>query len=168
MVNKFVESAEAVGAVVIRCKDLGQAAGHLARLAGGEAVQVTPLPESLSSLVAELPRAAAADQATTRLTISHAEAGVAATGSLLLALPDPVGRGATALATVHAVLLDAGQIVADLTTLGPRLKELLGTGRSYLSLTTGPSRTADIERVLTIGVHGAKELHILLLEGTRP
>jgi L-lactate dehydrogenase complex protein LldG len=34
---------------------------------------------------------------------------------------------------------------------------------SYFSWVTGPSRTADIERVLTIGVHGPRELHILIV-----
>ncbi len=37
--------------------------------------------------------------------------------------------------------------------------------RNYVAYITGPSRTADIERVLTIGVHGPKELYILMVPG---
>ena len=37
--------------------------------------------------------------------------------------------------------------------------------RNYVAYISGPSRTADIERVLTIGVHGPKELFILLVPG---
>lgn len=165
MVNKFIAATEAVGSVVTRCISAEQASVCLAQLAGGEAVAVTRLPSDLQALVAPLSIALPAARATTRMTVSFAEAGIAATGSLLLDLPDPVDRGATALAPVHAVLLRADSIVPDLAALAPRMKELLGSGRGYLSLTTGPSRTADIERVLTIGVHGPKELHIILLEG---
>jgi L-lactate dehydrogenase complex protein LldG len=100
------------------------------------------------------------------LCISFAEAGIAATGSLLVELTDPAERAATALATKHAVFLRSRTIVPSLRDLSPSLKAKLGgDGPAYFSITTGPSRTADIERVLTIGVHGPKELHILLLEG---
>jgi L-lactate dehydrogenase complex protein LldG len=98
--------------------------------------------------------------------ISAAQAAIAATGSLLLELGDPAERSATALPPVHVVLLRASTIVPDLSALGGALQQHLASpGPSYLSLITGPSRTADIERVLTIGVHGPKELHILILEG---
>lgn len=165
MVNRFIAAAEAVSAVVTRCSSSEQATDRLLQLANGEAVAVTRIPEALQPLLTALPRADVAAQATTRLTVSYATAGIAATGSLLLDLPDADGRAATALATVHAVLLHEETIVPNLAALAPRMKALLGSDQAYLSLTTGPSRTADIERVLTIGVHGPKELHIILLEG---
>ena len=52
-------------------------------------------------------------------------------------------------------LEDANDIMIDLLTRG---------GASYTAMITGPSRTADIERVGALGVHGPLELHIVLLE----
>ena len=52
-------------------------------------------------------------------------------------------------------LEDAAPIMNDLLTRG---------GASYTAMITGPSRTADIERVGALGVHGPLELHIVLLE----
>ena len=52
-------------------------------------------------------------------------------------------------------LEDANTLMVDLLTRG---------GASYTAMITGPSRTADIERVGALGVHGPLELHIVLLE----
>jgi L-lactate dehydrogenase complex protein LldG len=57
-------------------------------------------------------------------------------------------------------------LVPDIYALQETLShKLTNSMTARLSITTGPSRTADIERVLTIGVHGPKELHLLVIEG---
>lgn len=165
MIDRFQQSAEAVGATIKRFSTLGDALGYLEGLAGDGLVTASPLPEKLQTACATLVRGNS-DPAAAELCISKADAGIAATGTLLIDLQGPAGRAATALAPKHAVFLDPATIVATLYDLGDRLGTLLAAGdQAYFSLTTGPSRTADIERVLTIGVHGPKELHILLVEG---
>ena len=165
MVNNFIQSAEAVGATVKRFSTAAEVAPYLSALANGGTVTTSFLPTALATHCTAI-SSGMADPAQATLCVSRAEAGIAATGSLLIDLKSTAERAATALAPIHAVFLDPDAIVPDLYALAERLQQLLTTGgQAYFSLTTGPSRTADIERVLTIGVHGAKELHILLLEG---
>jgi L-lactate dehydrogenase complex protein LldG len=67
---------------------------------------------------------------------------------------------------IHFALVYAENIVPDLVVAGGKIRELqVQEGRKYVSFVTGPSRTADIERVLTIGVQGPKELYIVLING---
>jgi len=94
-----------------------------------------------------------------------AYAGIAETGSLVLADDAMAPRLAGMLADVCVAILPASAIVRDLDQAGLLLTELDRTGHRYVSLVTGPSRTADIERVLTIGVQGPKILHIIVLTG---
>ncbi len=165
MVNKFIQSAEAVGATIKHFSGLDEAGPYLASLANGGTVTTSSLPPQLATLCSGMASGSAAPADAT-LCVSRAEAGIAATGSLLIDLKSAEERGATALAPIHAVFLDPATIVPDIYSLGERIQQLLSAGdQAYFSLTTGPSRTADIERVLTIGVHGAKELHILIMEG---
>jgi len=162
---QFQQAAEAVGATMKQFSSMAEARDYLTELAAAGGVTASQLPEHIRSglhgLIGDNQSPAAAT-----LCISLAAAGIAATGSLLINLPDPSDRAATALAPIHAVFLDPGSIVATIYDLGDQLRTLLAAGdQAYFSLTTGPSRTADIERVLTIGVHGPKELHILMVEG---
>lgn len=166
MHDTFTSSAEAVGAVVKRFRSAEETTLYLNDLAGGGKIRTSILPAAIEQKLTAMVLSERCSDDDTALCISFAAAGIAATGSLLLNLPDPESRGVTALATRHAVFLYGNTIVPTLRDLSVTLKEgLSGEGCNYLSITTGPSRTADIERVLTIGVHGPKELHILILEG---
>ncbi|HKP53958.1 MAG TPA: LUD domain-containing protein [Chloroflexia bacterium] len=92
-----------------------------------------------------------------------AQAGVAETGSVVLADDALAPRLLSMLADVCVALLPSSAIVSSLDEAGALLAELDKRGHRYVSLVTGPSRTADIERVLTIGVQGPKALHIVVL-----
>jgi L-lactate dehydrogenase complex protein LldG len=103
--------------------------------------------------------------------ITRAALGVAETGSILLDLDQVDGRLLSMLPEIHVALLHQDRVVDSLEEglLVTRYLILRSQARgrpSYLSWVTGPSRTADIERVLTIGVHGPKALHIFLLPPT--
>ncbi len=165
MVDQFQAAAESSGAVVRRFSSLADAAAHIREIAGS-IVAASELPEDIRQALSPLTFAAPEEYRDIRNCVSFARAGIADTGSLLLELSDHIERSATALPPVHLVLLRASAIVSDLAALSGTLATLLAASpHSYLSLITGPSRTADIERVLTIGVHGPKELHILILAG---
>ena len=95
--------------------------------------------------------------------ISHGRLGVAETGSVLLH-STPEDRRVELCVDVHLVVLAADTLVATLDAAFTALRAIAARPPAYASLVSGPSRSADIERQLTIGVHGPRALHILLLE----
>jgi L-lactate dehydrogenase complex protein LldG len=98
--------------------------------------------------------------------LTGANFGIAATGTVALESTTENVRISTTLPEKHFVILDPGKIFADVREVLPIVRQLHERQpQTYLAYLTGPSRTADIERVLTIGVHGPRELHVLLMEG---
>jgi len=92
--------------------------------------------------------------------------GIAETGSLVLDSSSEDVRIATMLPETHVAILPASKIKPDSEALEEELNSILKADTpSYTAFITGASRTADIERVLAIGVHGPQELHILIMEG---
>ena len=99
--------------------------------------------------------------------LTGALAGIAETGTLVL----PSGKGrmlsASLLPEVHIAVLRASDLRASLAQVfkeandGP-LQQMREA--SSLALISGPSRTADIEMTLTIGVHGPGEVHVFCLD----
>lgn len=97
--------------------------------------------------------------------ITPVEWGLADTGTLVLNSASEDIRLATMLADTHIALLPVSKIVPNVESIEKDLDDILKTEPStYLAFITGPSRTADIERVLAIGVHGPQALHILIME----
>jgi len=98
--------------------------------------------------------------------LSVAELAVAETGSVLLAENALEARVVGMLTLTHFVLVSTATLFPMLDDASKLLSELTKSGpdqRHYISLVTGPSRTADIERTLTIGVQGPKALCVILV-----
>jgi L-lactate dehydrogenase complex protein LldG len=94
--------------------------------------------------------------------ITGAEFGLADTGSLVVVSGRGRGRLASLLPPVHVAVLPVSQLVwtlADALAMQPTL----ATSGSNLVVITGPSRTADIEMTLTRGVHGPRDVHVILV-----
>jgi L-lactate dehydrogenase complex protein LldG len=92
--------------------------------------------------------------------VSRAAYGLAETGSVVLAAGPDEPRARSLLPPVHITVLDADRILPGLSAL---FRELGGELPSSLAIVTGPSRTADIEQKLVIGVHGPGEVHIVIV-----
>lgn len=90
--------------------------------------------------------------------------GIAETGTLVLDSSSEEVRLATMVCETHVAVLPQSKLRATSFDAEPELLEFMASTPNYLSFITGASRTADIERVLALGVHGPLELHILLWE----
>jgi len=97
--------------------------------------------------------------------ITTAQAGIAETGTLVLESAHERHRLVSLVPPVHIAILDASRIVetlAEALTLLRRDDEI----SPAVTFITGPSRTADIELTLAIGVHGPKDLYVIVNELT--
>lgn len=99
--------------------------------------------------------------------VNYAMAGVAASGTCMCDTNNEDVRLCGMISEISMMILKKSDIVKDLPALAPIMRAQIGSSSepSFTSLITGPSRTADIECVSAVGVHGPLELHILLMEG---
>lgn len=104
------------------------------------------------------------DIATCDVAITGCEALVARTGSLVLSSQNS-GRVTSVYAPIHICIAYTSQLVYDISEamafLKIKYKENLP---SFITFATGPSRTADIEKTLVVGVHGPKEVYLFLVD----
>lgn len=94
-----------------------------------------------------------------------ADLGIAETGTCVIASQSEDLRLSGMVCEVHIIALRKSAIVNSLYDAEEFTNSAMKKDVMYTSYISGPSRTADIERVLTLGVHGPLELHIALMEG---
>lgn len=96
-----------------------------------------------------------------KVGISQMDWAVAETGSLVQCADEIDKRLVSTLPSTHIAIVSTAAILPDITTV---IGLVDPHKTAYLSFITGPSRTADIERVLTIGAHGPERLVIILVD----
>jgi L-lactate dehydrogenase complex protein LldG len=97
-------------------------------------------------------------------SITLCESLVARTGTIVLSSQQLSGRTASVYAPIHICVAYTHQLVFDISDSINRFTTDSNTIPSMISFATGPSRTADIEKTLVVGVHGPKEVYCFLVD----
>src|SRR5882724_8246729 len=176
----FQQHLAAVGGECYLFGDLGEAAVWIAAQSAVQAKEIVvppqfatrkpwgkilPILEELRVHIREAESAASVADAPAGL--SNAELAIAETGSVLLAENSLQARVVSMLTLTHFILVSMRDLYPMLDTAGERLQQYTKPGpdqRRYISLVIAPSRTADIERTLTIGVQGPKAVQVLFVK----
>ncbi len=172
--SSFMEAARRVGTEVNQVDSLQDAAAYISEIAGGTTlVPETSLADkhNLKTIlgsagidVFEGDFRKAGHVPAAGVTFSNF--AMADTGTVVLESTMEHIRLATTLPELHFVIVDPETILEDnLAAVKPMTELHQGSEPRFVAYITGPSRTADIERVLTIGCHGPRELHVLVIEG---
>ena len=97
--------------------------------------------------------------------VTTCETLVARTGSIVLSSANQSGRTVSVYAPVHICIAYTDQLVYDIRDALLGLKEKYHQQLpSLITFATGPSRTADIEKTLVVGVHGPKQVYLFLVD----
>lgn len=176
LLDGFRLRAEPLGARVGRAASPAAAVPFLVELAAewnaAEAVvadSVTAIPGFSDAVTAaglrQRPAGSPDETKDAALGISAGELALAETGSVLMAEASLDDRAIGMLAAGNLVVVPTAALVPGLDEAAPALRRAaLRPGGGYATLVTGPSRTADIERVLTVGVQGPARVAILFLD----
>jgi L-lactate dehydrogenase complex protein LldG len=117
------------------------------------------LSNKVPGLIFDVNREVSADA---KVGISQFDWAIANTGTLVQDAARVDQRLVSTLPLIHIALIRSDRLVPDLPSA---LSKIRPEQTNYISFITGPSRTADIERVLTIGVHGPEKLIIVFFDG---
>jgi len=177
LLDEFREKAEPLGVTVLRVASAAAAAQAVAEWAqsleadsvivASEATRQMPdiSPALISAGLRVQPPATPAETRDAPLGLSMGRLAIAETGSVLLSEPTLEDRSVGMLTLAHATICPTAALVASLDDAVPVIRELaLSTGGAFSTLVTGPSRTADIERVLTVGVQGPGKVMTLFVD----
>jgi L-lactate dehydrogenase complex protein LldG len=96
--------------------------------------------------------------------ITKCEFLIARLGSIMVSSKQMSGRRMNVYPETHVIVAYTSQLVEDLKHALKLIRVKYDTMPSMISLITGPSRTADIEKTLVMGAHGPKELYVFLID----
>lgn len=100
--------------------------------------------------------------------ITACEMLIGRTGSIMLSSAQNMGRTAPVYYPVHIVFAYIDQVVYDIDDAIKAMKRIYGNNiPSMINIATGPSRTADIEKTLVVGVHGPAKVYCFLINSER-
>ena len=99
--------------------------------------------------------------------LSHALAGVAETGTVVLTSGADNPTTLNFLPEHHVVVVRAADVVGDFESVWAQVRATFGVGvmPRALNMITGPSRSGDIEQTILLGAHGPRSLHLIVVEG---
>lgn len=99
------------------------------------------------------------------VSVTGCECLVSRTGSIVMSAAQPSGRTTSVYAPIHICIAFTNQLVYDVKDALSLVKEKYNDKLpSLITFATGPSRTADIEKTLVVGVHGPKEVYCFLVD----
>ena len=170
LADRFASVLGALGAPVRRVPDEAGASAALRSIASELAAREVALSDSplVARVAAPLADLATFDGSLDRqrllacdLGVSAAQLGIAETGTLVLVSSAERHRLVSLVPPVHVALLRRRDLVPS---LGDALRAFASAPPVLLTFVTGPSRTADIELTLVVGVHGPRALFVILIE----
>ena len=177
LLDEFREKAEPLGVAVLRVASAAAAAQAIAGWAqsveadsvivASEATRRMPgiAPALTAAGLQVQPPASPSETRDAPLGLSMGRLAIAETGSVLLSEPALEDRSVGMLTLAHATICPTAALVASLDDAAPVIRELaLAKSGAFSTLVTGPSRTADIERVLTVGVQGPGKVMTLFVD----
>ncbi|MFN4274198.1 MAG: lactate utilization protein C [Aliihoeflea sp.] len=173
-VKSFCAEAEAVHATVKKVKDHSAVpaavAAYLrsknlpAEIRMGADRRLAAMPWTKQKALTVRPGPSDGDDLT---GVSHAYAGIAETGTVVLLSGTDNPTTINFLPEHHIVVVEAKDIVGNLETVISKVRRKYGRGEMprTLNMITGPSRSGDIEQKLLLGAHGPRSLHLIVVEG---
>jgi len=125
------------------------------------------LSEQISNAGVEIIKSKTQFIQTCEAGITQCESLIARTGSILVSSALGGGRELSIYPPIHIVVGYTSQVVDEVEEALEKIKNTYSELPSMLSLTSGPSRTADIEKTLVMGAHGPKELVLFLIDDSQ-
>lgn len=182
LLAQFESELLPIGVRVHQASSIDSAAEHIARIvlerkaktvvaADAEVVERIDLAKRLGSAgIRYVTEASDADLRSIAIDagigVSGVDYALADTGTLVLLARKGQPRSISLVPPVHIAIVKADQVVHGLDDLFGLLRSEKGVNDlgSAVTFITGPSRTADIELTLVVGVHGPQELHVVIMQ----